>query len=78
MDEKKAYYGIITEIWKSFRNDLETVAGITDPEDARWTEIVERYEAIERNAPQGLKRYAGEMVLMHVRELEDKWRFRNL
>ena len=53
MDEKKEYYGIITEIWKAICDD---------------------FDAIEASAPEHMKRYAGEMVLLHVDELERRWR----
>ena len=74
MDEAKAYYKIVTEIWKAFRTYLATVADITDPADPRWKQIVESFERIEEGAPESLKRYAGDMVLLHVDELERKWR----
>lgn len=74
MDEAKAYYKIVTEIWKAFRTHLATVADITDPADPRWKQIVESFEQIEEGAPEHMKRYAGDMVLLHVDELERKWR----
>lgn len=74
MDEKKEYYGIITEIWKAFRKHIDTVAEITDWRDERWRNIVSDFERIEKDAPEALKRYVGDMVLLHVDELERRWR----
>lgn len=74
MDEKKEYYKIITEIWKAFRKHIDMVADIKDWRDERWAEIVSDFERIEKSAPPELKRYVGDMVLLHVDELERKWR----
>ena len=74
MDEKKAYYGIVTDIWKAFRKHLNTVDAITDAQDPRWDEIVRDFERIEADAPPELKKYAGDMILLHVDELERRWR----
>ena len=74
MDEKKEYYGIITEIWKAFRKHIGTVSEITSATDPRWKSICDDFDAIEANAPEHMKRYAGEMVLLHVDELERRWR----
>lgn len=74
MEEKKEYYGIITEIWKLFRKYIDTVSEITSATDKRWEKICNDFDAIEAGAPEHMKRYAGEMVLLHVDELERKWR----
>ena len=74
MDTKKEYYAILLEIWKLFRTHLTTIEGITDCQDARWSQIVSDFEKVETDAPPELKRYAGEMVLLHVDELERRWR----
>jgi len=74
MDEKKEYYGIITEIWKAFRKHIGTVSEITSATDTRWKAICDDFDAIEASAPEHMKRYAGEMVLLHVDELERRWR----
>ena len=68
------YKKIMTEILRLMKEHLATVADITDPADPRWKQIVESFERIEREAPESLKRYAGDMVLLHVDELERKWR----
>lgn len=74
MDTKKEYYAILSEIWKLFRTHLTTIETITDCRDAKWAQIVSDFEKVETDAPPELKRYAGEMVLLHVDELERRWR----
>ena len=74
MDEAKAYYKIVTEIWKTFRRHLDTVSGITDWRDEKWKAIVDDFEHIEKSSPESLKRYVGDMILLHVDELERRWR----
>ena len=74
MDEKKEYYGIITEIWKAFRKHIDTAVDIKSATDERWEKICDDFDAIEANAPEHMKRYAGEMVLLHMDELERRWR----
>ena len=74
MDEKKDYYGIITEIWKAFRKHIGTVSEITSATDPRWQAICDDFDAIEASAPAHMKRYAGDMVMLHVDELERRWR----
>ena len=68
------YKKIMTEILRLMKEHLVTVADITDPADPRWKQIAESFERIEEGAPESLKRYAGDMVLLHVDELERKWR----
>ena len=68
------YKKIMTEILRLMKEHLATVADIADPADPRWKQIVESFERIEESAPESLKRYAGDMVLLHVDELERKWR----
>lgn len=77
MEDKKAYYNIITEIWKSFKADLTLVAEIKDPQDARWVALCDRYDKIYEDAPDAVKSYAFGMVQMHVAELEKRWRWRH-
>ena len=74
MDEKKEYYGIITEIWKAFRKHIDTASQITSATDERWKTICDDFDRIEANTPAHLKRYVGNMVLLHVDELERRWR----
>ena len=71
---QKDYYSIIGEIWKTFRKHIGTVSEITSATDARWKEICNDFDAIEASAPEHMKRYAGAMVLLHVDELERRWR----
>jgi hypothetical protein len=74
MDTKKEYYQIIAEIWKLFRTHINTVSQITSATDSRWKTICDDFDAIEASAPEHMKRYAGAMVLLHVDELERRWR----
>lgn len=74
MDEKRDYYGILTEIWKAFRKHIETVSEITSATDTRWKAICDDFDRIEASAPPHLKKYAGDMVALHVWELERRWR----
>ena len=74
MEELKEYHNIIQEIWKLFKASMVEVAGITDPQDLRWIKICDAFDQIEKNAPKNVKRYAGLMVLLHVDELERRWR----
>ena len=71
---QKDYYSIIGEIWKTFRKYIGTVSEITSTTDPRWKTICDDFDAIEASAPEHMKRYAGEMVLLHVDELERRWR----
>lgn len=74
MDAKKEYYQIIAEIWKLFRTHINTVSQITSATDPLWKTICDDFDAIEAGAPEHMKRYAGAMVLLHVDELERRWR----
>lgn len=74
--QAKEYYGIITAIWKQFHKDIAIVDSISDPQDKRWEEIVARYEDIEKSAPASVQDYANSMILMHIAELEKRWRFK--
>jgi hypothetical protein len=71
---QKEYYTIIGEIWKAFRKHIGTVSEITSATDEKWKAICDDFDAIEASAPEHMKRYAGEMVLLHVDELERRWR----
>ena len=71
---QKDYYSIIGEIWKTFRKYIGTVSEITSATDPRWKTICDDFDAIEASAPEHMNRYAGEMVLLHVDELERRWR----
>lgn len=74
MEEKITYFEVIKDIWQLFRDSLETAKTIKDPTDARWVQIVDKFEAIEKSAPPELSWYAGSMVLLHVDALERMWR----
>ena len=76
MNEKKEYYKILTEIWKMFREDMESVKSIESANDKAWTEMVARYEAIADNVPRETKAYATDMMLVHAKALEDMWRYK--
>jgi len=71
---QKDYYSIIGEIWKTFRKYIGTVSEITSATDPRWKTICDDFDRIEASAPEHMKRYAGAMVLLHVDELERRWR----
>ncbi len=71
---QKEYYTIIGEIWKAFRKHIGTVSEITSATDPRWKTICDDFDRIEADAPEHMKRYAGAMVLLHVDELERRWR----
>lgn len=68
------YKRVMTEILKAFRKHIETVSEIKSADDPRWKAICDDFDAIEAGAPEHMKRYAGEMVLLHVDELERRWR----
>ena len=74
MEELKEYHNIVQKIWKLFKTSMEEVVCITDPQDPRWAKICNDFERIEKDAPPEFKRYVGNMVLLHVDELERKWR----
>ena len=71
---QKDYYTIIGEIWKLFRKHIGTVSEITSATDPRWQAICDDFDRIEASAPAHMKRYAGDMVMLHVDELERRWR----
>lgn len=68
------YKRIMTEILKAFRKHLDTVSEIKSADDPRWNAICDDFDAIEASAPVSMKRYVGDMVLLHVDELERRWR----
>ena len=76
MNEKKEYYKVLTEIWKMFREDMESVKNIESANDKAWTDMVARYEAVADNTPRETKAYATDMMLVHVKVLEDMWRYK--
>ena len=68
------YKRIMTEILMLMKKHLTTIETITDCQDPRWKTICDDFDAIEASAPEHMKRYAGAMVLLHVDELERRWR----
>ena len=68
------YKRIMTEILMLMKKHLTTIETITDCQDLRWKAICDDFDRIEASAPEHMKRYAGEMVLLHVDELERRWR----
>lgn len=78
MDEQKLrqYYDTILAVWRHLKNDLVTVQSVTDCDDPRWAEIVDRYEKMENNAPPDLKQWTCNMIQSTVYELERIWRDR--
>ena len=76
MDEKREYYKVLTAIWKLFKASMEEVSSITDANDPKWLRIVADFEAIYKDAPREIKPYANDMMLVHVRALEDMWRWK--
>ena len=76
MDEKREYYKVLTAIWKLFKASMEEVGSISDANDPKWLRIVADFEAIYKDAPREIKPYANDMMLVHVKALEDMWRWK--
>ena len=76
MEEAKSYYNIVTAIWKLFKASIPVVQDITDAYDPKWLRIVADFEAIYKDAPREIKPYANDMMLVHVKALEDMWRWK--
>lgn len=76
MDEKREYYKVLTAIWKLFKASVPIVQDITEPYDPKWLRIVADFEAIYKDAPREIKPYANDMMLVHVKALEDMWRWK--
>ena len=74
MDTAKEYYKILTDIWKTYKKHLPEIEQVIDYDSPTWKTICDDFDAIEASAPEHMKRYAGEMVLLHVDELERRWR----
>ena len=75
MEEAKSYYNIVTALWKLFKASMEEVNSITNAYDPKWLRIVSDFEAIYKDAPKEIKPYANDMMLVHVKTLEDMWRY---
>lgn len=76
MDEKREYYKVLTAIWKLFKASIPEVTDIKDAHDPKWLRIVADFEAIYKDAPREIKPYANDMMLVHVKALEDMWRWK--
>ena len=76
MDEKREYYNVLTAIWKLFKASIPEVQDITDPYDPKWLRIVADFETVYKDAPREIKPYANDMMLVHVKALEDMWRWK--
>lgn len=76
IDTAKECYKITTAIWKSFRADLSAVATIGSAEDAEWKAMCDRYERIAESAPKDIRGWASDMALVHIAELERRWRWK--
>ena len=74
MDIAKEYYKILADIWKTYKKHLPEIEQVIDYDSPIWKTICDDFDAIEDSAPEHMKRYAGEMVLLHVDELERRWR----
>ena len=76
MDEKREYYNVLTAIWKLFKASIPEVQDITDPYDPKWLRIVADFETVYKDTPREIKPYANDMMLVHVKALEDMWRWK--
>ena len=76
MDEKREYYKVLTAIWKLFKASIPEVQDISDAYDPKWLRIVSDFEAVYKDAPREIKPYANDMMLVHVKTLEDIWRWK--
>jgi hypothetical protein len=76
MEELKEYHNIVQKIWKLFKASVPIVQDITDPYDPKWLRIVADFETVYKDAPREIKPYANDMMLVHVKALEDMWRWK--
>lgn len=73
MSSKQSYYDIITKLWKLFREDISRAGTENDAET--WLALVGKYDAIYKQyRGTQYERFAAEMILTHVHELENIWR----
>jgi hypothetical protein len=73
MSEKETYYTIITDLWKLFREDY-AVAGSEHTAES-WLTLVGKYDTIfQQYRGTRFERYASEMIMAHVHELERIWK----
>ena len=72
----KEYYGVILGMWKLFKSGMSEVENISDANDPRWLKIVAGFEQLANEAPRSVRAYATDMMLVHVKALEDMWRYK--
>ena len=77
MDEAKNYYNIVTGMWKLFKSGMTEVENISDANDSKWLKIVAGFEQLAKEAPRSVRAYATDMMLVHVKALEDMWRWKS-
>ena len=70
------YKNIMTKMLKLMKENLPIVQDISDAYDPKWLRIVADFEAIYKDAPREIKPYANDMMLVHVKALEDMWRWK--
>ena len=70
------YKNIMTKMLKLMKENLPIVQDITDPYDPKWLRIVADFETVYKDAPREIKPYANDMMLVHVKALEDMWRWK--
>lgn len=70
------YKDIMTKILKLMKEHLPAVQDITDPYDPKWLKIVSGFEQLANEAPRSVRAYATDMMLVHVKALEDMWRYK--
>ena len=66
----------MTKTLRLMKENLPIVQDITDAYDPKWLRTVSDFEAICKDAPKAVKPYANDMMLVHVKALEDMWRYR--
>ena len=72
----KEYYGVILGMWKLFKSGMTEVENISDANDSKWLKIVAGFEQLAKEAPRSVRAYATDMMLVHVKVLEDMWRYK--
>jgi len=72
----KEYYGVILGMWKLFKSGMTEVENISDANDPKWLKIVAGFEQLAKEAPRSVRAYANDMMLVHVKALEDMWRYK--
>jgi len=71
MELKKQYYAVVLELWKMFREDIETIDGLNKVSPDQWDKICSKYERFPIDKyPKNLHGYINNMLLVHISELE--------